>query len=366
MEKQTKQTEQEKQSALLRAFPIDIQKLYETADERLPHSAKKWWWCWGGIVGLLFALQAGTGLLLAMYYRAEPETAYNSVLYITEHARYGNFIRSVHQWGATFMIIFLFLHVLRVFVTAAFRDHRWGAWMVGVLLLGLTLGLGFTGYSLVYEQLSYWAITVTSNIMSAIPVVGSTLRHLFLAGDQINTATLSRLYALHVQILPASLIGFVLVHLFFVRLHGMYSPGNDKDRELEAEFSTEENAYHFFPDHAISEFSVFLYLVLVICLLALIMPATMGEPANPLVTPEHIKPEWYFYPFFRILKLVPGAVGVILMGVIGLAFFSWPIIDHYVLQKIDKALGGRIEVGLILGIIVLIIYLAWAVAEAGY
>ncbi len=198
----------------LRAIPIDIESLYETADEDLPHSAKRWWWCWGGIVGLLFGVQAVTGLLLAMYYRAEPETAYQSVVYITEHARYGNFIRSVHQWAASFMVMFLFLHMLRVFITSAFRGHRWGAWMVGVCLLGVTFGMGFTGYSLVYEQMSYWAITVTSNIISSLPFVGDTLKNLFLAGPEINSATLSRLYALHVQILPASLIGLVVAHLF--------------------------------------------------------------------------------------------------------------------------------------------------------
>ncbi len=353
-------------SEWLRAFPIDIERLYETADEHLPHSARRWWWCWGGVVGLLFALQMVTGLLLSMYYRAEPETAYKSVVFITEFARYGRFIRSVHQWGATFMIVLLFLHVLRVFVTGAFREYRWGAWMAGVSLLGLTFGLGFTGYSLVYEQLSYWAITVTSNIFSVVPLVGNTLRHLFLAGEEINTATLSRLYALHVQILPASLFLLVLVHLSFVRLMGMYIPGNEKDKEDEERLIAKDGAYHFFPDHALSEIAIFLYLVLVICLLALVVPATMGEPADPLVTPEHIKPEWYFYPFFHLLKLVPGVEGVIIMGLIGAVFFFWPLIDHYLLQSIDKVFKGRLEVGLVMGILVVLIYLAWAVAEAIY
>ena len=353
-------------SEWLRAFPIDIERLYETADEALPHSGKKWWWCWGGVVGLLFVLQGITGLLLAMYYRAEPETAYQSVVFITEYARYGNFIRSVHQWGATFMVIFLFLHMLRVFVTGAFREYRWGAWMAGVFLLGLTLGLGFTGYSLVYEQLSYWAITVTSNIFSVVPFIGNTLRHLFLAGDEINTATLSRLYALHVQILPAGLFVFALVHLSFVRLMGMYIPGNDQDRLKEEKQTKREGVYHFFPDHALSEVVMFLYLVLVICLLALAVPATMGEPADPLVTPEHIKPEWYFYPFFHLLKLVPGAAGVIIMGLVGILFFFWPLADHYLFQKIDRAFKGRLEIGLVIGVLVIFIYLAWAVAEANY
>jgi len=349
---------------ILQAFPIDLERLYEAADEPLPHSAKRWWWAWGGIVGLLFALQAGTGLLLAMYYRAEPQTAYQSVAFITEHARYGNFIRSVHQWGASFMIVFLFLHVARVFFTGSFRDFRWGAWMVGTFLLAVTLGLGFTGYSLVYEQMSYWAITVTSNIMLSLPVVGGALKELFLAGEEVNSATLSRMYALHVQILPASLVGLGVLHLFFIRLKGMYTPGNEKDMHKEKELTEKKGVYHFFPEHVTSELAVFLYVALVICLLALVMPATMGDPANPLVTPEHIKPEWYFYPFFHMLKVVPGDAGIIIMGLIGAAFFFWPVLDHYVLQAVDRKLKGRIETGAVIGLLVLVVYLAWAAIEA--
>jgi len=349
----------------LQAFPIDIQTLYEKVDEPLPHSIKRWWWCWGGIVGLLFLVVAGTGLLLAMYYRAEPQTAYGSVTYITGHARYGNFVRSVHQWAANFMIIFLFLHMLRVFVTGAYREYRWGAWMAGVGLLGVTLGMGVTGYSLIYEQISYWAITITSNIMSTVPVVGSTMKQLFIAGEDINMATLSRMYALHVQILPACLILLALLHLFFVRLLGMYIPGNQKDKEEEKTLTASKGHYHFFPDHFTSELSVFLYLVLIICLLALAFPARMGPPSDPMVTPEHIKPEWYFLPFYHMLKVVPGSVGVMLIGVLGLGIFLWPILDHYIFHQIDKLFKGRIEVSVLLGIVAVGIYLALAFVEAG-
>jgi len=216
------------QKKWLKAIPIDIQSLYEKVDEPLPHSARRWWWCWGGIVGLLFLLVAGTGLLLAMYCRAEPETAYNSVKYIAEQARYGRFISSVHQWGANFMIVFLFLHLLRVFVTGAFREYCWGACMVGVCLLGIVLGMGVTGHSLVYEQISYWAITVTSNIMASVPFMGSMLKHLFIAGEEINQSTLSRLYALHVQILPALLILCSVAHLFLCVSSECIWPGTNR------------------------------------------------------------------------------------------------------------------------------------------
>lgn len=349
---------------LLKALPIDLERLYEQVDEPLPHSAKRWWWCWGGIVGLLFALQAATGLLLAFYYRAEPATAYDTVRFISESARYGHFLRSVHHWGATFMVMFLFLHMLRVFVTGSFRGYRWGAWMLGVGLLGTTLGLAFTGYSLVSDQLSYWGITVTSNILGTVPAVGSLLKRFFLAGDEINDATLSRMYALHVQILPAGLAVLGVGHLFFVRLLGLYRPGTEEDRRREEQLTAEKGPYHFYPDHLASEGGVFLYLVVVIFLLALALPASLGPPADPLVTPEHIKPEWYFYPFFHLLKLVPGTLGVSLMLLAGAALLVWPILDHYLLQRLDRRLG-RIESGIALGVVVIGLYLLGALVEAG-
>ncbi len=352
-----------KKDDLLKAIPIDIENLYEKADEPLPHSTKKWWWCWGGVIGLLFLVQAVTGLLLAVYYRAEPGSAYESVDYITRHARYGLFIRSVHQWGAMFMLIALFLHMVRVFVTGAFRNFRWGAWMAGVLLLFVTMTFCFTGYALLFDQVAYWGITITSNILSLTPLVGDLMKNFFLAGESINDATLSRLYSLHVQILPAALIGLVLVHIFFVRLLGMYIPGNEADRMKEKTTVEKQGPYHFFPDHVVSESAVFLYLLLVIFLLALAYPAVLGPPADPLSTPEHIKPEWYFLPFYHLLKLVSGTTGVLLMGFMGAAIFFWPLIDEYLLQRLDKLFKGKLESGLVLGVAVLGIYLAWALLE---
>jgi quinol-cytochrome oxidoreductase complex cytochrome b subunit len=125
-----------------------------------------------------------------------------------------------------------------------------------------------------------------------------------------------------------------------------------------------EGAYHFYPDHLASEFAVFLYLVLVISLLALALPATMGEPADPSVTPEHIKPEWYFYPFYHLLKIVPGTVGVIIIGIFGIGLFLWPVLDHYLFQRIDRAIGWRLELSLVLGLLVAGLFLFWTLVEA--
>lgn len=351
---------------LLKALPVDIEQLYQRVDEPLPHSAKRWWWCWGGLVGLLFVLQILTGLLLAFYYRAGSDAAYQAISFISQDARYGQFVRSVHHWGATFMIVLLFLHMLRVFVTGAYREYRWGAWMVGVGLLGVTLGLAFTGYALVSDQLSYWAVTVTSNIIATVPLAGSALKNLFLAGNTVNEATGSRMYALHVQVLPTVLLLLGVGHLFFVRLMGMHEPGDARDQEREKTLTRARGPYHFYPDHVLSELAVFLYLVVLIFMLALAAPAPLGPPADPEITPEHIKPEWYFYPFFHVLKLVPGSAGVLLLAAAGLGLFFWPILDHYLFRRVDRVFKGRLELSLVLGLVVVAISLIWALAEAGH
>jgi quinol-cytochrome oxidoreductase complex cytochrome b subunit len=172
------------------------------------------------------------------------------------------------------------------------------------------------------------------------------------------------MYSLHAMILPAALVLLVLGHLFFVRLIGLYMPGNNRDRQEERDRMAREGAYHFYPDHLASEFAVFLYLVLVISLLALAWPATMGEPADPSVTPEHIKPEWYFYPFYHLLKIVPGAVGVTIIAVFSIGLFLWPVLDHYLFQRIDRRAGWRLDLSLVLGLLIAGLFLFWTLVEA--
>jgi ubiquinol-cytochrome c reductase cytochrome b subunit/cytochrome b6 len=145
----------------------------------------------------------------------------------------------------------------------------------------------------------------------------------------------------------------------------MHIPNNQKDKGEDKSLTARKGAYHFFPDHFTSELSVFLCLVLIICLLALAFPARMGPPSDPMVTPEHIKPEWYFLPFYHMLKLVPGSVGVTIIGMLGLVILLWPTLDHYHFQQIDKLFKDRIEVSIVFGIVVVGIYLALVFVEAG-
>ena len=194
-------------------IPVSGSELRELTNEPVPNHLKSWWFCLGGTVAYAFAVQIVTGILLAFYYQATPEGSYESVRFITEEAAYGWYLRGMHKWGATVMIAALVLHQMRVFFTGAYRRPRELNWMIGMGLLVLTLLTGFTGYSLVYEQLSYWGATVGANICDAVPVLGGLLKRLLLAGDVYNDHTLSRFFVLHAAVLPAAIVLLVIVHL---------------------------------------------------------------------------------------------------------------------------------------------------------
>ena len=180
-------------SALTRAndwlrarFPVDQQVLVSMGSEPVPGHLKRWWWCLGGTPAYLFIVQAITGVLLTFYYVPTPDQAYDSVAMITDQMRFGWYIRSLHRWSASLMIIALLLHMMRVFFTGAYRKPREGNWMLGFVLLLLTLGFGFTGYSLVYEQLSYWGATVAGNILNAVPLIGPQLADFLRGGPTVG------------------------------------------------------------------------------------------------------------------------------------------------------------------------------------
>ena len=185
--------------------PIRPGELRELTNEPVPNHLKRWWFCLGGTPAYLFVVQIVTGILLAFYYQAAPATAWESVRYVTEEASYGWFLRGLHKWAATLMIASVVLHQMRVYFTGAYRKPRELNWMVGMCLLVLTLLTGFTGYSLVYEQLSYWGATVGANISDNVPLLGPLLKQLLLAGEVYNERTLSRFFLLHAAVLPVAM-----------------------------------------------------------------------------------------------------------------------------------------------------------------
>lgn len=318
-------------SALGRWFkeriPISGDQLKELTNEPVPNHLKRWWFCLGGTPAYLFVVQIITGILLAFYYEPSPKTAYQSVAFITNEASYGWFFRSVHKWAATLMIASVILHQMRVYFTGAYRKPRELNWLVGMCLLVCTLMTGFTGYSLVYEQLSFWGATVGANIADQVPGLGPMIKAMMLGGDGYNEHTLSRFFILHAAILPVTIILLLFVHITLIRLQGV------TDFHFEDEDPNAPKTFSFFPDHFLSELTIGLVLMVILSALATILPATMGPAADPLTTPEVIKPEWFFYVVFRWLKLFSGTAAVLSTGFVVFTMYAWPFIDGWIRKK---------------------------------
>jgi quinol-cytochrome oxidoreductase complex cytochrome b subunit len=319
-------------------IPISGVELRELTNEPVPNHLKRWWFALGGTPAYLFVIQIVTGILLAFYYESAPQHAYESIQYITNEAAYGWYFRSLHKWGATFMIAAVILHQTRVYFTDGYRKPRELNWVIGMGLLLCTLMLGFTGYSLAFEQLSYWGATVASNITDQVPLIGPVLKQFILAGQTYNEQTLPRFYIVHAAVLPATMIILLVIHIAFIRMLGI------TELRFRDEPADAPQHYSFFPDHLYTEIILGLSLMVILSALATIFPATMGPKANPLSTPEVIKPEWYFYTAFRWLKLFSGTFAVLSSGLIVLAMIVWPWIDSLLRrvtrwQEISTALG---------------------------
>ena len=334
-------------------FPVDQQVLVSMGSEPVPGHLKRWWWCLGGTPAYLFIVQAITGVLLTFYYVPTPDQAYDSVAMITDQMRFGWYIRSLHRWSASLMIIALLLHMMRVFFTGAYRKPREGNWMLGFVLLLLTLGFGFTGYSLVYEQLSYWGATVAGNILNAVPLIGPQLADFLRGGPTVGPNMLTRLFVFHIGALPTLMVMVLLAHLLLMRTHGV--------SELGSPASPDAKRFPFIPDHLLTEIGIAMFLMFLLTFLAIVFPAGMGARADPLITPEHIKPEWYFFWAFRWLKLMTDRSAVMTQGIfIGLIFF-WPLIDARIRGKRPNS-----EISMYLGAGTVVFLLTLTVWEAVY
>ncbi len=336
-------------------LPVSGDQLRELTNEPVPNHLKRWWFCLGGTPMYLFVVQIATGILLAIYYEPSPRTAYDSVRYITEEASFGWYIRGLHKWAATLMVAAVILHQIRIYFTGAYRKPRELNWMIGVFLLICTLVTGFTGYSLVYEQLSYWGATVGANITDSIPVVGPWMKSMLLGGADYSERTLSRFFILHAAILPATMVMLLAIHVSLIRLQGITDLRFEDD-------DSEKRTFNFFPDHLYTELIMGLVLMILLSVLATVLPATMGPRADPLTTPEVIKPEWFFYVAFRWLKLFSGTFAVLSMGFIVFVMLIWPFVDKWLLKRFP-ATEMSVWIGIV-GALTIIGFTIWEAAVA--
>ncbi len=210
-----------------RVFPwlderLGLTSIYRTIlDRNVPKV--NWWFTLGSATLFLFALQAVTGIMLSVYYVPSPDKAYDSIQYIMSDVTFGWLIRGIHHWGATLMVITVFIHMLRVFFYAAYKYPREVTWATGVILLLATLGMGFTGYLLPWDQKAYWATTVGTSIAGSVPLVGDVILRALRGGTDLSGVTLARFFAAHIWIFPAVLIALIGVHLYLVIRIGISS-----------------------------------------------------------------------------------------------------------------------------------------------
>jgi quinol-cytochrome oxidoreductase complex cytochrome b subunit len=277
-----------------------------------------WVYTLGSVVIFLFILQAATGMFLAMNYVPSPDHAYDAIHYITDQAPLGAFIRGLHHWGASAMVVVIILHLLTVFFTGGYKYPRESTWLTGVLLLAIVMFFAFTGYLLPWNEKAYWATVVGTNLSGEAPVVGPTLDLLLRGSHELGPQTLTRFYALHVLLLPALLVMFIAVHLFMVVRQGISAPpardeepapGNLAEAravEMERYHVQKEAGEPFYPYYLVKDAVAVLVVFAIVALLAWRFPPEVGTFPNPANTNYNPRPEWYFLFLFQFLKYFPG------------------------------------------------------------
>jgi ubiquinol-cytochrome c reductase cytochrome b subunit len=194
---------------------LGLMTIYDTVfDRKVPKV--NWWYTLGSATLFLFVLQGITGMFLAVYYVPSPADAYNSIQYIMDGVTFGWLIRGIHHWGASLMVLFVFFHMLRTFFYAAYKYPREITWLTGVVLLLATLGMGFTGYLLPWNQRAYWATTVGTEIVATVPIIGDFLLRVLRGGIDLGAVTLARFFAVHIWFLPAIMAAMIGVHLYLL------------------------------------------------------------------------------------------------------------------------------------------------------
>lgn len=279
----------------------------------------------------VFLSQAITGILLATMYVPSASDAFNSIKLI-QSSGMGTFVRSLHSWGANFMVVVVVLHILRVFYEGAYKKPRELTWIMGIILFIGTLGLAFTGYLLPWDQEGYWATTVGTAMAGYVPFIGDYLVQVLRNGIEVTGATLTRFYSVHMLVLPIIILLAFIPHFFFVLRQGMSVGDNLMTAKRRGE-NVDEHSLPFWPNVA---FRMTLFIVLVwvvLWVLASMYPKTLGDPADALNKNNYVPtPAWYFFGVYQLLKYFPGSLDVIAMVGLPLIFiivlFALPWIDR--------------------------------------
>ncbi len=291
------------------------------------------WYYLGGLTVFFFVIQLLTGVLLMIYYKPTMEGAHQSVVYIINEVPFGWLIRSIHSWAANLMIATLLLHLMRVFYLQAYRPPRELMWMSGFILLFLILGFGFTGYLLPWDDIAFYATQIGTEVPKSIPLVGPTLVALLRGGEDIGEATITRMYTLHVFVLPIATLLFVGIHLFLSQYYGASKPITTRPKGKDIPF---------YPNFVLRDLRTWCIALILLIGVAILMPWGLGEEADILrPAPEGVKPEWYFIPMYQTLNILPARIlifdgetilnSVLMIG--GFVVFLLPFLDRKAKQR---------------------------------
>jgi ubiquinol-cytochrome c reductase cytochrome b subunit len=278
-----------------------------------------YFWNFGALAMINLVVMIATGIFLAMNYTANVAMAFDSVERITRDVNYGWLLRNVHANGASMFFIIVYIHMFRGMYYGSYKKPRELLWMIGVVILLLMMATAFMGYVLPWGQMSYWGATVITNLFSAIPVVGESIVILLWGGFSVDNATLNRFFSLH-YLMPFLITGVVFLHVAALHITGSNNP-------LGIDVKSEKDTLPFHPYYTIKDAVGMCVYLLVFAVLVFFAPDYLGHadnyiPANPLVTPAHIVPEWYFLPFYAILRSVPSKLGgvILMFGSIAILF----------------------------------------------
>ena len=287
---------------------------------RVPAAALRFTYTWGlgGISALLALVLVTTGVLLMFRYEPTVERAYLSIRLLESQVPFGSLFRAVHHWSANLLVVTTFLHLLRVFLTGGFKAGRAVNWLVGTLLLVLVLALNFTGYLLPWDQLAYWAITVSTSLIGYVPIVGNTIARFLLGGSQVGQGALSNFYALHVAVLPVLVAVALSYHFWKVRKDGGISQPETGQEDRTPRLDT-------IPHLVQREVAIGAVVLVVLLLWSMLVPAPLEELADPMNSPNPAKAAWYFAGLQELLLHMHPLAAMVLVAVVlaGLALLPY-------------------------------------------
>ncbi len=279
-------------------------------------------WNMGSIAGIALVIQIITGLFLSMHYTPDVDSAFESVEKIMRNVNYGWLIRYMHAVGASMFFVAVYLHIFRGLYYGSYKKPRELLWQIGLIIFLTMMATAFMGYVLPWGQMSYWGATVITNLFSAIPFIGENIVTWLWGGFSVGNPTLNRFYSLHF-LLPFIIVALVVIHIWALHTHGSNNPTGVKLKD--------KDMINFHPYYTVKDFVGFGVYFLIFAYFIFYKPNLLGHPdnytpANPLVTPAHIVPEWYFLPFYAILRAVPSKLGGVLMmfgSILILFFMPW-------------------------------------------